>query len=114
MLEMAIKTFKMDDYKDVFTKYSNYYEFVVHSYIEQAMANYIRPIVLNYHNHDSSFKETEEIYYEMTDTVVHKVKNTKKHFCWKVNFSELEKENIFYGFKAHKLIEVEPAFLINA
>ena len=72
MLDISINTFRMTDYKDDFIKYSQSYSLLVQSYVEQAMENYIRPIVLNYHNQYSSFKETEEIYYELSETVIHK------------------------------------------
>lgn len=49
------------------------------SYIEQAMSNYIKPVILDYHNQYSSFNEFEEIYYELTKTVVHKIENNKNH-----------------------------------
>mgnify|MGYP006316946725 CR=1 FL=1 len=32
------------------------------SYIEQAIRNYVKPIIVNYHNHGSSTQEIEEIY----------------------------------------------------
>jgi hypothetical protein len=70
MLDMAIKTFGMKDYVDEYYKYIQYYELLVYSYIEQAIANYIKPIVVNYHNQYSSLKETEEIFYEMTESVI--------------------------------------------
>ena len=113
MLDMAITTFKMNDYKNTYLRYVQYYELVVNSYIEQAMGTYIKPIVLNYHNQYSSFKETEEIYYELTDTVVHKVNNNKTHACWKTTDEEMKKDNMFYQFNSNKFEEIEPAFLVG-
>jgi hypothetical protein len=113
MLDMAITTFSMKEYKDNYLRYTQFYELLVSSYIEQAMSNYIRPIVLNYHNHYNSMQETEEIYYELTDIVVHKVVNNKSHKCWKTSEEDLKNDNIFYSFKYSKLHEIEPAFLIG-
>lgn len=79
MLDMAITTFNMKEYENNYLRYTQFYELLVNSYIEQAMNNYIKPIVLNYHNHYNSLQETEEIYYELTHTVVHKVVNNKSH-----------------------------------
>lgn len=114
MLDMAIVTFKMKEYKEIYFRYTQYYEILVHSYIEQAMSNYITPLCLNYHNQDNSLKETEEIYYELTNTVVHKVINNKSHPCWVATHEELEADRIFYPFKESKFKEVDPAFLIGA
>lgn len=81
MLDMAIKTFGMKDYVDDYARYIQYYELLVYSYIEQAISNYVKPIVVNYHNQYSSFKETEEIFYELTETVIcTNIKNSTSHY----------------------------------
>mmetsp|Transcript_8955 Transcript_8955/g.7957 ORF Transcript_8955/g.7957 Transcript_8955/m.7957 type:complete len:149 (+) Transcript_8955:707-1153(+) len=114
MLEISICTFKMKDYKSDFSRYSQYYSLLVQSYIEQAMSNYISPIVLNYHNQYSSFTETEEIYYELSSTVIHKHETNKEHYCWTRDVEEMEKDHMFYNFKHDKLVEIDPPFLIGS
>lgn len=36
------------------------------SYVEKAIQNYVQSIILNYHNHYTTLKETEEIFSEMS------------------------------------------------
>lgn len=114
MLEISISTFKMKDYQEDYSRYIQYYDILVQSYVEKAINNYITPIILNYHNQYSSFKETEEIFYEMSETVVHKFENNKTHLCWPTNLEDMEKDNMFYSFKNHKLVEIEPPFLMGS
>lgn len=76
------------------------------SYIEQAMSNYIKPVILDYHNQYSSFNEFEEIYYELTKTVVHKIENNKNHKWWSDNIDNLKADGIYYHFKQEKLQKV--------
>jgi len=42
------------------------YPIIMKSYVEKAITNYVSSIILNYHNHYNSLKETEEIFNEMT------------------------------------------------
>lgn len=79
MLEMSISTFKMKDYVEDYSRKKQYYDILVQSYVEQALSNYIHPVVLNYHNQYSSFMETEEIFYELSSMVVHRVENNESH-----------------------------------
>ena len=76
---MAVNSFNMNDYNLKYNKLMQYYELLMHSYTERAMSNYIKPVILDYHNQYSSFNEFEEIYYEFTKTVVHKVENNEMH-----------------------------------
>jgi DNA-directed RNA polymerase beta subunit len=73
----------------------------------------VKPIILNYHNQYSSFQEVEEIYYEMTDYVVYKLKRNEYHACWKTTKEDMLKDRMFYNFKETKLLAIEPAFIIG-
>ncbi|CAI2364370.1 unnamed protein product [Moneuplotes crassus] len=110
MLDMSISTFKMKDYCEDYSRNKQYYDLLMQSYVEQALANYIHPVVLNYHNQYSSFKETEEIFYELSSMVVHRVENNKTHSCWNADIEEMKKDNMFYHFKFDKLKEIDPPF----
>lgn len=114
MLEMSISTFKMKDHKMTYQKYSQHYPLIITSYIEKAMSNYITPIVLNYHNQYSTFRETEEIYYELTKSVIYKTNKNKSHNIWPSNVAEMAKDNMFYSFSTYKLEFVEPVFMVGA
>lgn len=113
MLEMGISTFKMKDYDADYDQKKQFYDLLVQSYVEKAISNYIKPLVLNYHNQYSSFKETEEIFYERSSTVINKAENNKFHSCWTEDVEELEKDNMFYNFKTDKLNLINPPFLVD-
>lgn len=90
-----------------------FYPFLVKSYVEQAISNYVKPIILNYHNQYSSLSEVEEIYYELTNSVIYKVKRSKAHPCWKTNNETMLRDRMYYDFKDSKFEEIEPAFLMG-
>ena len=106
MLDMAVNSFNMNDFSFKYNKLIQYYEVLMNSYIEQAMSNYIKPVILDYHNQYSSFNEYEEIYYELTKTVVYKLENNGLHKWWSNNIKSLEKDKIYYHFKQEKLQKV--------
>ena len=44
------------------------------SYIEKAIENYVKPVILNYHNHFSSTDEMEEVFYERTGRILYQTR----------------------------------------
>lgn len=113
MLNLAVESFELLDYKDRLDYCLEFYPILIKSYIEQSISNYVKPIIVNYHNQYSSVNEVEEIYYELTDSVIYKITNNSEHFCWRTDKATLEKDHMYYGFKEDKFKIVEPAFLIG-
>ena len=50
MLRVGQEMFKLKDYDRKLNYLVDYYPILMRSYIEKSMENYIRPIILNYHN----------------------------------------------------------------
>lgn len=114
MLQIAEENFKLKDYYERRTNALKFYPILMKSYIDKAMSNYVRAIILNYHNHYSSFQEHEEIFNEMTGGVIYKVKNSDIHMIWSdTSAKEMEKDRMFYDFKEEKLVRVKPAFICS-
>ena len=83
------------------------------SYIEQAIQNYVKPIIVNYHNQYSSVNEVEEIYYELTDSVIYKKTNNEQHVVWDKDIDAMKRDHMYYHFKHEKLVKTEPAYFIG-
>ena len=82
------------------------------SYIDKATSNYVRAIILNYHNQYSQFQESEEIFNEMTGGVIYHISRSEFHLIWnKSNLKEMENDNMYYQFNEQKLVTVNPSFL---
>lgn len=113
MLQLAVETFELKDYEERFEYCLEFYPFLVRSYIDQAITNYVKPLIVNYHNHYSSFKEVEEIYYERTNSVVYKYQRNDCHICWETDKERMVKDRMFYSFKTDKLVATKPAFLLG-
>ena len=113
MLQLAVDSFELIDYQERFEYWLEFYPILMKSYIQRAISNYVKPLILNYHNQDSSFDETEEIYYEMTNWIVYKVNRSDMHYCWKTTPKSMVKDRMFYCFKLEKLKCVEPALLLG-
>lgn len=85
MLAIAEDDYELSDYKDQRTRASYFYPILMKSYVEKAIQNYVRSIILNYHNHYNSLKETEEIFNEMTQGVLLKWNNQDEKYVWTDN-----------------------------
>lgn len=66
MLNIAENDYDLKDYQTARLKACYMYPIIMKSYVEKAISNYVSSIILNYHNHYNSLKETEEIFNEMT------------------------------------------------
>jgi len=114
MLQIAEDDFALQDYKERRTNALNFYPTLMRSYIDKAMSNYVKSIILNYHNQYSSIKEHEEIFNEMTGGVIYKIQNSKFHYIWlNATVKEMEKDNMYYEFDEDHLVQLNPAFLCN-
>ena len=74
MLQIAEENFNLKDYSERRTNALKFYPILMKSYIDKAMSNYVKAVIVNYHNHYSSFQEHEEIFNEMTGGVIYKIK----------------------------------------
>ena len=113
MLQLAVDSFNLIDYQERFEYCLEFYPILMKSYIQRAISNYVKPIILNYHNHDSSYEEVEEIYYELTNWVIYKTNRSDAHYCWKTDPESMFKDRMFYNFKTEKLKLIEPALMIG-
>lgn len=114
MLQIAEDDFGLKDYKDRRTNALKFYPILMKSYIDKAMSNYVKAIIVNYHNQYSTLKEHEEIFNEMTGGVIYKVENSGLHTVWaNATIKEMEKDKMYYSFNDKKLMPVEPAFLCS-
>lgn len=62
------------------------------SYIEKAIENYIKPLILNYHNHYGKMEEMEEVFYERTGRVLYLMRDNEKHEIWETSTEEMVKD----------------------
>ena len=113
MLNLAVEAFDLNDYQDRLDYCFEFYPILSKSYVEQAISNYVRPIILNYHNQYNSSKEVEEIYYDLTNSVIYKRGISDLHIWWKTSLEELAKDNMYYNFKMDKFKIVEPPLLMG-
>ena len=114
MLQIAEEDFGLKDYCDRRTNALKFYPTLMKSYIDKAMSNYVRAVILNYHNQYSTLKEHEEIFNEMTGGVIYKVQNSGLHLIWGgATVKEMEKDRMFYQFKDKKLMPMNPSFLCS-
>lgn len=114
MLQIAEDDFGLKDYHERRTNALKFYPILLRSYIDKAMSNYVRSIILNYHNQYSTLKEHEEIFNEMTGGVIYSVNNSGLHLIWgDATIEEMEKDKMYYGFKNKKLMPMKPAFLCS-
>lgn len=81
------------------------------SYIEKAIENYVKPVILNYHNHYAQMEEMEEIFYERTGRVLYLIRKQEKHEIWETTPEEMVKDRMFYEFKENRLFFKNPLFL---
>jgi hypothetical protein len=112
MLQMAVQCYNLLDYEDRLNFCLEFYPILIKSYVEQAINNYVKPIILNYHNQYNSLKQVEEIYYELTDSVVYKL-SRNNHLCWKTTMEDMAKDRMYYNFEEESFIEIEPAFMLG-
>ncbi|CAI2360411.1 unnamed protein product [Moneuplotes crassus] len=113
MLQLAVECYNLQDYKDRLDYCLEFYPLLIKSYIEQAISNYVKPIILNYHNQVSSLNEMEEIYYELSDSIIYNLTRNGEHLIWKTTCEEMTKDRMFYNFKEEKLKFVEPNYLLG-
>lgn len=114
MLQIAEEDFGLKDYKERRTNALKFYPILMRSYIDKAMSNYVKAIIVNYHNQYSTLKEHEEIFNEMTGGVIYKVRSTGLHVIWgEATIKEMEKDNMYYSFKDKKLMPMQPSFLCS-
>lgn len=98
MLAIAEEDYELSDYKDQRMKSAYYYPILMKSYVEKAISNYVWSIILNYHNHYGSLKETEEIFNEMTQGVILKRNNKDDKYVWDSNIDNMLKDEFYYSF----------------
>ena len=110
MIRIGQEMFGLADYAGKLAELLSHYPLLMRSYMEQAIQNYISPLILNYHNHYNKSQHVEEIFYERTGRVIYQVE-TAKHFCWKATREELIRNRIFYEFKDKDLVQLEHPFL---
>lgn len=112
MLQIAEENFGLKDYFERRTNWLKFYPILMRSYIDKATSNYVRAIILNYHNQYSQFQESEEIFNEMTGGVIYHISRSEFHLIWnKSNLKEMENDNMYYQFNEQKLVTVNPSFL---
>ena len=121
MMKIAEEDFGLKDYSyqnsNVSTSHTmrnpvKFYPILMNSYIDKAMSNYVRSIIVNYHNQYSVLKEHQEIFNEMTGGVIYKVQSSGLHLIWgDATIKEMEKDKMFYNFKDKKLMPMNPSFL---
>ena len=109
---MAVECYNLKDYEDRLNYCLEFYPILIKSYVEQAINNYVKPIILNYHNQDNNLTQVEEIYYELNESVVYK-RTRKNHLCWKTTREEMARDRMYFNFKDDTLIEIEPAFMLG-
>ena len=73
MIRIAQEMFKLTDYDQKMNYLLEYYPILMRSYIEKAIENYVKPIILNFHNHYSQLEEIEEVFYERTGRVLYMI-----------------------------------------
>ena len=98
MLWLSQEMFQTTDYDKKLLRLLEYYPLLMRSYSEKAIENYVRPLILNYHNHYSKMEEVEEVFYERTGRVVYKIKPSDSHFIWPSSQAEMVKDWMFYEF----------------
>mmetsp|Transcript_24313 Transcript_24313/g.24230 ORF Transcript_24313/g.24230 Transcript_24313/m.24230 type:complete len:179 (+) Transcript_24313:683-1219(+) len=114
MLQIAGEEFELKDYNERRNNAIKFYPILVRSYIDKAMSNYVRAIILNYHNQYSTMKEHEEIFNEMTGGVIYKIENSKLHYIWdKSSLKEMQNDKMYYEFDKDDLVQLKPAFLCS-
>ena len=113
MLQMAVEWYDLKDHEERLEYCMEFYPILIKSYVEQAISNYVKPIILNYHNQYNSLNEMEELYYELTDSVIYKIKRNSEHFWWKTTKEDMFRDRMYYNFKEEKFKEIEPAFMIG-
>ena len=114
MLQIAEDDFGLKDYQQRRNNALKFYPTLMKSYINKAMSNYVKAIILNYHNQYSTIKEHEEIFNEMTGGVIYKIVNNKFHYIWdNTSVKEMEVDKMYYSFKEKNLVQLKPAFLCS-
>ncbi|CAI2361236.1 unnamed protein product [Moneuplotes crassus] len=113
MLQLAVECYDLNDHKDKLNYCCEFYPMLIKSYIDQAISNYVKPIILNYHNQVSRLTEMEEIYYEMNNSIIYTLKRNSEHIIWNTTREEMTRDRMFYNFKEGKLKFVEPSYLIG-
>lgn len=113
MLQIAEDDFELKDYKERRANAMKFYPILMKSYIDKAISNYVKAIVLQYHSNDSALKEFEEIKNEITGGSIYRVQNTGLHMTWDGStVKDMKKDNMFYLLKDKKLVSVKPSFLL--
>jgi len=82
MLRIAQEMFKLHDYDSKLLYLLDYYPILMKSYIEKAIENYVKPVILNYHNQFSSTDEMEEVFYERTGWILYLTRQNERHLIW--------------------------------
>ena len=90
--------FGLTDYDKKLNHLLSFYPVLMRSYTEKAIENYIRPVILNYHNQFSRTERNEEIFYQRTNRVILSFKKDD-HFIWPTSKEEMLKDRMFYEFK---------------
>lgn len=111
MIRIGQEMFKLSDYDRKLQYLIEFYPVLMRSYTEKAIENYIRPIILNYHNQYSKMDEIEEIFYEKTGQVLYKIKSNDWHAIWPCSREEMVKDRMFYEFDERKLRFVDPPII---
>ena len=79
------------------------------SYIEKAIENYVKPVILNYHNQFSSTDEMEEVFYEKTGWILYLTRQNDRHLIWQgATKEDMKKDSMIYEFLDKKLEQVNP------
>lgn len=114
MLQIAEENFDLKDYQNRRSNALKFYPVLMKSYIDRAMANYVKAIIVNYHNQYSMLKEHEEIFNEMTGGVIYKVQNSGLKCIWgAATVKDMEKDKMYYEFNDKKLMPMNPSFLCS-
>lgn len=113
MMSIAEDDFDLKDYQSQRQKAAYIYPILMKSYVEKAISNYVWSIILNYHNHYNSLKETEEIFNEMSQSVICKKNNQDEKYVWNPpSLDQMLKDEIYYSFQMSKLEQVKPALWV--
>lgn len=112
MLQMAVECYNLKDYEDRLNYCLEFYPILIKSYVDQAICNYVKPIILNYKNQYSNSRQKVEICYELNDSVLYK-KTKQDHLCWKTTKEDMAKDRMYFNTKEERLIEIEPAFMLG-
>ena len=72
------------------------------SYIEKAIENYVKPLILNYHNQYNKTERVEEVFYERTGRVLYKMKTEENHNIWPTNKEQMKVDKMYDEFEKEK------------